>query len=511
MRPLGASDEIEGSARLKRAHTLLEETQRVAGVGTYVFDAQTGEVELSDELLRIGGLDPSRPLSTGVTRSLLHPDDRERFLAWAGQVARGEPAGALIARIVRPDGEIRHLESRARRLELDGRPMVVGVSTDVTARVALEEQLRHAAKMDAVGVMAAGVAHDVNNYVTVIGMQLEMLRRQVPASAMGLIDGVQHATDQCAALTGQLLSLARRQPTAIRVLDLGELVRRVVSVLERLVGANTQVLVSVASAGVCVEGDPAQLESLLVNLATNARDAMPDGGQLLVTLETPGLDGTAPREAVLIVRDTGRGIAPLDLPRVFEPYFTTKPVGRGTGLGLASAYATARQHGGAIEVASELGVGTTFTIRLPLCHRGAPATEAARPTPMPQPARQVALVVEDLEPLRGVVTKMLQAMGLEVLAAANGLEALELLTRDAPPIDVVLSDLLMPRMGGVELARALRERGITVGLVFMSGYADQGMLDELATLAPSAPVLAKPFSTEELQRTIEEALGARTH
>jgi len=377
MRRVRASEETEDSARLKRARTLLEETQRVAGVGTYVFDAQTGAVELSDELLRIGGLDPTKPLDTSVTRSLLHPDDRERFLAWAGQVARGDPAGALIARIVRPDGEMRHLESRARRLELEGRPMIVGVSIDVTARFAPEEQLRHAAKMDPVGVMAAGVAHDVNNYVTVIGMQLELLRREVPAAALGLIDGVQHATDQCAALTGQLLSLARRQPTTTRVLDLGELVRRVVSVLERLVGASTQVRVSVASGVVCVEGDPVQLESLLVNLATNARDAMPDGGRLLVTLETRQPDGAAPGDAVLVVQDTGRGIAPLDLPRVFEPYFTTKPAGRGTGLGLASAYATARQHGGTIEVASELGVGTTFTIRLPLCARAARATEAS--------------------------------------------------------------------------------------------------------------------------------------
>jgi two-component system cell cycle sensor histidine kinase/response regulator CckA len=285
----------------------------------------------------------------------------------------------------------------------------------------------------------------------------------------------------------------------------------------RLAGSAVELHTELPGEGVYIHADPGQLESLLMNLTVNARDAMPEGGKLSVGVTAVDLQAgdkrlgeaaTPGRYAVLRVEDTGTGIAPEHLQRIFEPYFTTKAMGRGTGLGLASVYGVVREHDGFVHVDSEVGRGTVFEVYLPMGQER--ATRASLPPrPARAPARKgVVLVVDDMEPLRAMVADVLRDAGLVVLAAGDGLEALEALG-GKDPIDLVVTDLLMPRMSGVELAQALRERAPRLGIVFMSGYADRDLLSQVEAVAPSAPVLHKPFTAIELEQVVSQELRRR--
>jgi signal transduction histidine kinase len=428
----------------------------------------------------------------------------------------------LLTRIVRSDGQIRHLETRSRRMvSEDGSPRLLGVSMDVTARVELEAQLQQAAKMQAVGTLAAGVAHDFNNYLTVILFQLGELRRQGPGGVAGTaVDDALHALEQCAALTRQLLAFGRQQPSSIAALDLGALVQRVAGLFRRMARPDIAVTVDIPDRPIPVDGDAGQLEGALMNLVVNARDAMPSGGTLRFVLEQRELPAGDPlleptsapgRYAWLRVTDTGSGIAAAHLPRVFEPYFSTKAPGSGSGLGLASVYGTVRQHGGFVKVDSELGCGATFSVYLRLRDESRLPGDVLPSDPLVPALRGLRiLIAEDVEMVRRTLEAGLSRAGARVTTEPDGAAALARLASGLE-VDLVLTDLIMPRMGGIELAREARKLQADLPFAFMTGYADNEVLGDLVRHDPRSPILNKPFTIEDLVRALGRTgrFGAR--
>jgi two-component system, cell cycle sensor histidine kinase and response regulator CckA len=498
---------------------LLTETQLATGVGSYAFEPASGRLQWSEALYRIYGLEPTELPTREFIRCATLAEDRERHADWARRLEAGEPVAPLYMRIRRADGSLRHTETRGRRLvNQNGTVRLVGVCLDVSSRVELETRLQQDAKMEAVGTLAAGVAHDFNNFLTVILCQLDELRQLATPTLRAPLDDAHHAAEQCALLTEKLLAFARKQPPALGQLELSEILRRVEPLLRRMCSPGVTVTVELPSSPLYVRAEATQLESLLVNLAFNARDAMPSGGRLDITAEevelaagSPLLDPGGPpgRYACIRVSDSGSGIAPEHLLRIFEPYFSTKTSGQGTGLGLASAYGSVRQHGGSIRVESTPGQGTTFFVFLPsACGGSGEASGLRAQKPDALLAGIHVLVVEDVDVVRRTVVTGLSRAGARVTAMTDGWDALEFLASGIA-VDAVVTDLIMPRMGGLELARELDKLYPMLPIVFMSGYADHEVVESILRDRPSQPLLRKPFTITELTDALAGVLGRR--
>jgi two-component system cell cycle sensor histidine kinase/response regulator CckA len=391
---------------------------------------------------------------------------------------------------------------------------VVGVYQDLTERKRLEEQLRHAQKMEAVGRLAGGIAHDFNNLLTIILGNTHLLRQAPPSGpdCPQLVDDIHGAADRAAALTRQLLTFSRRQPSCPEVIDLNEVVSTLAGLLRRLLGECVTTRTQLAPTPVHVRADRGQIEQVVMNLAINAKDAMPGGGTLTIgtaaiTTAPHGPGGTATRFARLTLTDTGVGMTDEVKAHIFEPFFTTKEVGKGTGLGLATVYGIVEAAGGHIEVESAPGAGTTFRIGLPWCD-AQPSPSAVRV--MRNAVRGAAvgrgrsvLLVEDEDGIRKLARFTLEGQGYEVIEADGGEAALELLT-PGRRIDLLVTDLIMPGMDGRELAARLRAARPDAGVVFMSGYVPESLrLDGV----PDALFLAKPFTPAELVKLADLAVG----
>ena len=377
----------------------------------------------------------------------------------------------------------------------------------------LEEELRHAQKMEAVGRLAGGIAHDFNNLLTAVQGYAELLLHSLGESPLRPdVEEIYRAAERAAVLTRQLLAFSRRQILQPETLDLNARVLEMSRMLGRLIGEHIAMDLHLAPEAWMVRADAAQLEQAIVNLGVNARDAMPSGGRLAI--ETANRDltnavgealGVPPGQYVLLaVRDSGVGIEEEIKVRIFDPFFTTKPQGQGTGLGLAMVYGFVRQSGGAITVESEPGRGTTFTLYLP---RGSAAPSRLAP---PKPAvpevhgSGTILIAEDERPIRRLVATVLQQAGFETIEAADGQEALELFAKNSHAVALVITDVVMPRMGGRQLAQHLRGLRQDLRLLYMTGYAEEG--DALRQTAPDARVLVKPFSPDALLHTVTAIL-----
>ncbi|NUO47383.1 MAG: PAS domain-containing protein [Polyangiaceae bacterium] len=346
---------------LTEAHALLKETQLVAGVGTHIFDITTRRLEISDGLRKVLGIGPDEPIDDHLIYRVTHPDDRAAQAAWGVRALAGELVPPLRVRGIRKDGSIVYMETIGRRVERDSGLALVGVTIDITERVRLEQELRQAAKMEAMGNLAAHVAHDFGNYLTILGVHVEAMERaDGPPEPTALAD-MKQALAQSSALVRELLAFARpgspeRVPT-----DLGACASSVVRMFSTVARVEAHLA---AEQGVVALVDRNQIDAALMNLLVNARDASPNGVRIRITVDVYQSGGT--RWARIAVADRGQGILPEHIDRVFDPYFTTKPEGAGTGLGLASAYAIAKQHGGSIRVESTVGIGTRFEMLLPL-------------------------------------------------------------------------------------------------------------------------------------------------
>jgi PAS domain S-box-containing protein len=425
----------------------------------------------------------------------------------------------------RKDGSPFTSQASIKTVELSGRRHWVSVQEDVTgrkqaeaAREELERQFLQAQKMEAVGQLAGGVAHDFNNLLTVIRGRSQMLLKRLDPKAplrrhVQLIDG---AADRAAALTRQLLAFGRKQVFQPRVLDVNAVVAATEKMLRRLIGEDIELVTALEPAVGRVKADPGQLDQVIMNLAVNARDAMPRGGRLVLETGNVELDetavegrvGLAPgRYVTLVVRDAGCGMDAATLARIFEPFFTTKEPGKGTGLGLATVFGIVKQSGGHIEVESAPGRGATFTIHLPRVEEAADASDPETPAAAVKPGSETVLLVEDEDELREMIGEMLEAAGYGVLQAGGGEEALQVAARHPGSIQLLLTDVVMPHMGGRELAERLATRHPALKVLYVSGYTDDRIGDH-GVLDPGIALLHKPFTPASLTDRVREVLDA---
>jgi PAS domain S-box-containing protein len=505
--------------QLREQERLLREAAEMAHVGGWSFDPATLEGDWTAETARIHGLDPTSEASVRDGLARFPPGDRERIGA-AVQAARerGTPYD-LELNFIAADGVKKRVRAICRPVVEEGKVVRVrGSLQDVTERHRLEERLRQAQKMDAFGQLAGGVAHDFNNMLTVInGYAAELLKGMRPDDPMAEpVREIRQAGQRSAALTRQLLAFARQEVVAPRVLDVSAVAADTSGMLQRLIGEDVRLVTDLRPGVWPVLIDPGQLEQVLLNLAVNARDAMPAGGTLTVSTRNEGVSAGAAGEhsgamsgphAVLSVADTGTGMSSDVLARLFEPFFTTKEVGKGTGLGLATVYGIVRQAGGHMRVRSAVGEGSTFDVYLPrTAEVSADASAEPGATGLPR-GRETVLVVEDEKAVRVLVKVVLSGCGYAVLEAEDAAAAERLAAGHAGPIHLVLCDVVMPGAGGRVAAEGVRAKHPEARVVFMSGYTDDAMMRQGVRTAEVA-FLTKPFSPAALAAKVRQVLDA---
>jgi PAS domain S-box-containing protein len=456
----------------------------------------------------------------------IHPDDRERAVAYCVAQTRQSLDHEFEYRMIAADGRAVWLHDLVSVEAVNGEVVTLrGVMVDITdrkraeeTRLALEAQLRQAQKMEAVGRLAGGIAHDFNNILTVINGHSDFLLTVPPGAGFGResLAAIRDAGERAARLTQQLLAFSRKAMVEPRLLDLNELVSNSAKLLRRLIGEDVLLTLVADPALGLLRADPGQLEQVLMNLGVNARDAMPTGGRL--TLETrsvtvgAGASGRDPnlkpgRYAQLSVTDTGHGMSEEVKGKIFEPFFTTKGVGKGTGLGLAVVHGVVEQCGGHIRVDSAVGRGTTFELLFPVAEQPPDAPAASGAYKLVSRGTETVLLVEDEEAVRTIARLALETQGYRVLVAASGQEALRLTEGSVEPIHLVVTDVVMPGMGGRLLAEALRKRRPQIRVLYMSGYNDDAILQHGVSGSHDA-FLQKPFTPLGLARKVRAVLDA---
>ena len=382
----------------------------------------------------------------------------------------------------------------------------IAVVEDLTERKRLEQELRQAHKMEAIGRLAGGIAHDFNNLLTAIGgyadLALDQLRGDNAARVRTDVEEIRTACRSAASLTRQLLAFSRRQILQPQIVDLNVVVKRMHGLLRRLIGEHIEIAWRLAAPIDRVNVDAGQVEQVVLNLAINARDAMPGGGT--VTIETANVVVDGGRHVVLAIGDTGAGIDEAIREHLFEPFYTTKEPGHGTGLGLATVYGIVKQSGGSISVCSERGRGTTFKVLLPSAMHERDSAEEPPEPPARLDGSETILLVEDQPEVRSVAREALTRHGYSVIAAADAGDALTAALRQ-PTIDLLLTDVVLPGMGGAELARRIQRDRAELPVLFMSGYT-AGSLEQQKAVDPRSPLIQKPFDAQALLRKVRELL-----
>jgi two-component system cell cycle sensor histidine kinase/response regulator CckA len=506
--------------REEAAATLRESEERFRLIAEHAHDL----IALLDDDGRFSYVSPSSEPMLGYTpeelggtlaRDLIHPDDRPDGLIFRA---------LREVRLERADGSWIWVEGRSYEIEGRSESHSAVIARDISerkraeaARVLLETELRQAQKMEAIGQLAGGIAHDFSNLLTVISGYTEILlsrpAHEQPTGIKEILE-IKRAAHRAARLIRQLLAFSRQQVIEPRTLYLTDIVRETQTMFAPLIGEHVEFETDLADDLGSVTADPGQIEQVIMNLVVNARDAMPDGGTLRVTTANVTLaegdaadrgSDTPPGDyVVLSVTDSGHGMDADTAGRIFEPFFTTKERGAGTGLGLATVYGIAKQFGGDIEVESEPGVGTTFRLYFP---RISAAPEPFRTQPVddgrPLTGTETVLLVEDEEALRSIGKEILEAYGYTVILAGDGLEALALAHNGAEPIQLLMTDILMPKMGGIELAEQLSALHSDLKILYTSGYNDSGA--GLRRVAGSR-YLQKPYAMQQLGRTLRELL-----
>jgi two-component system cell cycle sensor histidine kinase/response regulator CckA len=489
---------------------------QAAGLGTWRWDIGADELRWDDGLRQMFGIQDGEDVTSyGEFIQRVYPEDRAKVNEAVQRALAGTGMLDHEFRIVLPNGEVRYLADLGRVTRAPtGQPLyLAGVCTDVTERTRLENHLRDTQRLQAVGQLAGGIAHEANNQMTVILGAAEFLQRRtdVGPSARGDIEYIQRAAERTAAITQQLLAFSRRQVLQPQNLDLNAVVHAMEPVLRRSLAENHSLVIRQGLRERSIRADPRQLEQVLLNLTLNAKDAMPDGGQLTIeTVEvevreekaTGGVAGGPPdgAYAAVVVKDTGHGMDEATLQRVFEPFFTTKEVGQGTGLGLAVVHGIVTQSGGYVQVDSVVGRGTTFTLYFPIVSSEAISDPAPTAASVSAVQGKVVLVVEDDVVVRGMATRSLADAGYTTLEAPHGRAALKLIHDYKGRLDIVITDIGMPEMDGHELARCLREQRPDLLVMFMSGYGDTSTAN---------PFLQKPFAPDTLVRKVSEVLRTK--
>lgn len=512
------TDRKSSEEKLRSSEMLLAETQRLAKLGSWDWDIVRNVVIWSDELYRLFGVRPGTDIRIETFFDLVHPDDKDRVQQTVEHTIRTNEPFSYNHRIVTPDGETKLIYALGHTVlnERGETIKLIGSAQDITEQSNLTEQLRQAQKMEAVGRLAGGVAHDFNNLLTVMDCHVQFLLQDLDESSPQRpdVEAIRKATENAAALTRQLLAFSRKQILQPKPINLNECISGIETLLRRLLGETVIIVTRLDSSLGQMKADPGQIEQVLMNLAVNARDAMPKGGTLTIQTRSvtvsdaqanlrPGLRPGP--HALLAVSDTGEGIPDDVRPHIFEPFFTTKEVGQGTGLGLATVYGIVKQSGGVIDVVTARGKGTTFNIYFPLSTGDATQPLQQYSVTSGLSGTETILLVEDANALRAVATRILTSNGYKVLAAENGEAALRVFRKSGDQIDALLTDVVMPELGGRELAAIILADRPDLPILFMSGYTETSALGKLGA-SKGHGFIGKPFTPEALLRQLREVL-----
>ena len=506
---------VEAERALRRSEARYRELFENASDLIATVDLESRLTAVNEAFVRTLGYTREELIGRPV-RELVPPEWHERL-----EEARAQKIGDVVDgttyehEFIAKDGHRIQVEVASRVIETDGHPVgVEAICRDITERRHLEEQLRQAQRLEAIGRLAGGIAHDFNNLLTVISGYADALLDQRDPDSEFELKEIAAAAERATILTRQLLAFSRRQVLQPRVLDLNEVVEGIIPMLTRLIGEDVELVTSLDPDLDHVLADPNQIEQVLLNLVINARDAMPRGGKLIIGTGNTELDESyvaehpdarLGRHATLSVSDNGVGMDAETVARVFEPFFTTKAVGTGTGLGLSTVYGIVKQSGGNTWIYSEPGRGSTFKVYLPAAEEPLAAALPAQPELATPTGTETILIVEDEEAVRTLAADMLRRCGYTVRATGSSEEALRLAADRDEPIDLLLTDLVMPEMNGPELAEAIVERVPTVRVLFMSGYADEAVTRHGA-LETGIAYLEKPFSARDLARMVRKTL-----
>ena len=511
------TERILAEERLRESEERLRQTTRLAKIGYYVWDAVADRcLFCSEEHARIHGLTPEQYVARASVLdgafSLTHPEDRERVRDAMKALRAGESI-EIAYRTLTPEGEVRHVRELGKPIFGDDGSVVqeIGSSQDVTEATLAEERLRQAQKMEAVGQLTGGVAHDFNNLLAVIQGNAELLGDNAEDTAE-LRDEILRAASRGAALTQRLLAFSRQQPLRPQAVDLEAVVGGMSGLMRRMLGATIEIETASVPGLWEAYADAGQLENALLNLAINARDAMPEGGRLRIECRNEQLDATErPVDAdrpsgdfvLVTVSDSGTGMPASVLEHVFEPFFTTKAPGEGSGLGLSMVYGFAKQSGGHVSVRSEEGRGTTVRIYLPRVADAAEPAAADPVQPAPRGDGELILVIEDDDDVRALAVRMLRDLDYRTIDVPEASAAQAVLDREEP-IDLVLADVVLPgATSGPQFVTAVRAERPALKVVFMSGYPAPG-----GALGRDEILLDKPFQREQLALALRQALSA---
>ena len=515
------SERKEAEAALRSSEMLFHSVWENSVDGMRLTDEQGNIVAVNDPFCKLLGISREELEGKPLTIIYADADDPQRILEKYRQRFKERVIEKQIERrFTLPDGKIVTLEETGSFVELRGQPsLLLGLFRDVTAQKRLEEQLRQSQKMEAIGQLAGGVAHDFNNILTVIQGHASLLM-----SGGGLSDlssrsaqQIAQAAERASGLTRQLLTFGRRQFMQLKCLDMNEVVGNMTKMLSRLLGEHIALQINYFIEPAPVQADASMMEQVLLNLAVNARDAMPKGGQLMIRIEVLDVDSWhvaqhheahAGRFVCVSTSDKGCGIAPENMRRIFEPFFTTKEVGKGTGLGLATVYGIVKQHQGWVEVESEVGKGTRFRVYLPCSTQSVGPSETTHVEKTVRGGTETILVVEDEAPVRELVCDLLAGHGYKILQAESGRKALDVWNQSKDQIDLVLTDLVMPdRMNGRELAERLWLEKPDLKVIFTSGYSAE-VVGKDFVMRRGLNYLQKPYHPQRLASVVRDCLDA---
>ncbi|RMG60521.1 MAG: PAS domain-containing sensor histidine kinase, partial [Deltaproteobacteria bacterium] len=453
---------------------------------------------------------------------LTHPDDRDLVRENIAKRLRGEVRSIEYEfTCVKKDGTAFPVRVMGNRCDVRGRPAIIGTLIDLTRERELERQFLQAQKMDAIGKLAGGIAHDMNNYLSAVTGYGELLKMICPRECrnsekiMKNVEGILSVSEKAARLISQILAFSRRQVARPRVIDVNETIQEMEGMLRRLIGEDISFSVSLYGEPIPVKMDPAQLEQVFVNLVVNARDAMPEGGTIFIETETRFVDKQSRGKrtlmpegdyAVISVTDTGVGIPKEIQGKIFDPFFTTKPKGKGTGLGLSTVYGIVKQNNGFIWVYSEPGEGTTFRIYLPLVREGDEVSGGKEgDSPLLEKGEGTILLVEDNEEIRLLTRDLLVTLGYTVETASSGEEALKIL-EGKKDVDLLITDFILPGMRGYHLAERAKKLVSSLKVLYISGYTDDYVASR-GLLPEGVKFLSKPFTLSQLSKAVREAMG----
>ena len=516
-------DKLRAEAALEESEEHTRFALQAARVGVWELDLKTGAARWSERHEALHGLAPRAFAGTfAAFLDLVHTDDRRDVVSAIEEATNRRTESNVTYRTLWADGTLHWINAVGKTFyDEQGTPIrAAGIGLDVSERHQLEEQNRQSQKVEAIGQLAGGIAHDFNNLLTAIQGYCDMLLQDVGPDSDHYQDltEIRRASERASSLTRQLLAFSRRQILDLRVLDLRDTVQGMRSMLQRLIGENIDVALTLTKESARVKADAGQIEQVILNLALNARDAMPKGGSLLIEVTNVALDDAYARRHIAVkagpfvmlsVSDTGTGMDSETQTHIFEPFFTTKPSGKGTGLGLSTVYGIVKQSKGNIWVYSEPGRGTTFKVYLPRVDEAEasslPAGEARPDAALT--GSETVLVVEDEPGVRELVRKVLERGGYRVILASTPTEALDVVKRTADRIDLLMTDVVLPEKSGRVLAGEISILRPTLRVLYMSGYTDNAIVHH-GVLDPGTPFLQKPFKPDVLLRKVRSVLAA---